>query len=126
MDQLQNSDLGEKSVSEMTSPLIESIMRNGDNIRLDRAQDFSESMRNASLRLCLQIKEKISDIELEKRRILDFSPRTTDDLTVGLTAGKASNIVSHVLELNVQLISLNEELNSAVSQHKAWFGTSPL
>lgn len=106
------------------SELMQSVMRNNDNLRRDRAEQFVKTIENESEAQLLKLRAELSDLELQRARLLDFGPTNRDDLTVGLSSGKASVLVQKIQDTDLQIHEIRIAYDIAKKRHASWFDRS--
>lgn len=99
---------------------LESLMRNNDKIRQDRAQSIAEDAELIYKREAEDLALSIRKLEREQENMLDLSPTDADSLVLA-SDFDAKNYVSKDLEIGVKLRNLSIKLDIAKERYKELF-----
>ena len=100
---------------------IESLMRNNDKIRQDRALSIAEDAELMYKREVEDLALMIKRLEREQENMLDLSPADADSLVLA-TDFNAKEYVNKDLEIGVKLRNLKIKLEIAKERYTALFG----
>lgn len=103
------------------SPLLEQMVKENKNLRLDRARIIESSINRAEKALIMNIENALDEKKSQLLQLRDFGPDNTTDLRVGTGNFNAPKFVSRNLELRMEIRDLTEQLEEAKSMLKEDF-----
>ena len=97
------------------------IASTDSSIKKRRAELLSNSAEQAQLALINDLKTRITNIELRKEKHTDLAVTNSTSLTPGKENFEPSSWVEDLHRMNIDLLTLSVELESAKKTYDEWF-----